>query len=409
MPPKRRYEKILTPQDCQKFRQNPTINPLTGRNIQPNKAIYNDIQEKCNQIDLSSNINPRTGYNIEYGKPAYKHLQKACKDITHQAAQQRKNKPWRKVLDEDMIPNVKELIDKEYLPKLDISEQIRKNINTLYFKYFNEHPLIIGLFPDKPPRVGMKIDKKWTENKFGVNSPIKKLPIVTLIDINARTEIMFQVIITKSDEWTEENVSNFRFRNYLVKDRTTDKICAYNDIFFSDNSKFNDPKNFVMVPDSDMPQTQSEFMSQLQSRQLCKLRVPKMGLTNVFNTSNIKKSFYIITTYQPNDHIIMLLFMMILSANIPGTVYNTYINSWFNPENTQYVVPHYSVPASYKQNFRVVLTKSFRDIIDENFAMWYFYTNPTNYEIFKAKARQLFYLCNCGKTNIPKFDQVFAF
>ena len=89
-----RKTKEVSKSDCDKFLNNPTLNPITNRKIQANGTTAKQIKKMCNQqgntaattmskencktFTMNPEINPLTGRKIKPNGPTAKVLAKAC-------------------------------------------------------------------------------------------------------------------------------------------------------------------------------------------------------------------------------------------------------------------------------------------------------------------------------------------
>lgn len=73
---------------CQAFKENPEINPLTGKKIRIGGPTYNELVqlcdlnttlEKCDQFKSNPTKNPFTGRTIQVGSNSYNQVVKTCR------------------------------------------------------------------------------------------------------------------------------------------------------------------------------------------------------------------------------------------------------------------------------------------------------------------------------------------
>ena len=74
--------KKITMKDCEKWKKNPTINPLTDRKILKTAQTYKNIQKLCSELEKSKSIE-KEKETFEYKIPQYKEV-KNIKDFEEQ-------------------------------------------------------------------------------------------------------------------------------------------------------------------------------------------------------------------------------------------------------------------------------------------------------------------------------------
>lgn len=98
MPPKKsvnlNYEQLLI------WKENPTINPKTGKQIKENGPTYQDIEkrynkimekyteEECKKWITNKTVNPKTGRTIKPDKVVYERIRNSCETLLPQPSQQ---------------------------------------------------------------------------------------------------------------------------------------------------------------------------------------------------------------------------------------------------------------------------------------------------------------------------------
>jgi hypothetical protein len=91
----------LNLQQLIRWKENPTVNPKTGKTIKINGPVYNEIQKRydkymepyskaeCDRWFTDKNINPKTGKNIKTGLVVYERVRTACEPYLEQTDEKR--------------------------------------------------------------------------------------------------------------------------------------------------------------------------------------------------------------------------------------------------------------------------------------------------------------------------------